>query len=303
MKLAHYLSFDIGGTHTKWGILNNNGDIIKNDFFTSANADGKTILKGIRKKMAEFKPNIEGVAISAPGFIHQETGYIENGGAIRAFDQLQMQKLLEVEFSIPVSIENDVNCVALAEKWLGNGKDSSDFICLTVGTGIGGALILNNQLYRGHSFRGGEFGYMVTSGLHANLPSGDSLSSLASMSSIRKKYAAFYSLPLNEVTGERVFQAYDAHDPAAIQIINSFYQKLAIGIYNITSVLNPEKVLIGGGVTSRPTFVDELRNHLIYIDQVFHVKIEPCKFRNDSGLVGALAFHKLKYNLEQAEIL
>ncbi|PYZ91912.1 beta-glucoside kinase [Salipaludibacillus keqinensis] len=292
--MKSYLSFDIGGTNVKWGLLNDKGEILKNDFFSSGHSDGETILRGMRAKINDHLSEIKGIAISAPGFIHP-SGFIEKGGAIVAFDQFHLKEALEKEFSIPVSIENDVNCVALAEKWLGNGRDHTEFICLTVGTGIGGALFINNDLYRGHAFRGGEFGYMITRGLNSTLSLGDTLSAQASMTFVREKYAALHSIPLKEVTGERVFQGYDSKEPVAVQIVESFYQTLAIGIYNITSVLNPEKVLIGGGITSRPTFMKELRSHLTYVDRVFNVEIDRCYFKNDAGLVGALAFHLSKY--------
>jgi len=295
LKPSKFLSFDIGGTHVKWGLLDDKGEILENDYFSSNSGDGDTILKGMREKIRLFISQIEGVAISAPGFIHPSTGYIKQGGAVRAFDNLPLQDILEKEFSIPFSIENDVNCVALAEKWLGNGQTLTDFICLTVGTGLGGALFLNDQLYRGHSFQAGEFGYMITNGFNSKTASGDSLSTLASLRGLREEFATHYSLQLNDVTGEKVFQAYDERDPAAIKIVDCFYQSLAIGIYNITSVLNPEKVLIGGGITNRPSFMKELKNHLTEIDKIFHVKIDRCYFKNDAGLVGALAFHKMKY--------
>lgn len=303
MKASNYLSFDIGGTNVKWGLLDDKGEILQKGSFSSNDANGEVILTGLKEKITFFSSQIQGVAISSPGFIQPSTGYIEKGGAILEFDDFHLQDFLEKEFSIPVSVENDVNCVALAEKWQGNAKSFSDFICLTVGTGIGGALFLNNQLYRGYSYRGGEFGYMITNGLHSNSSETDGLSAKASIPWIREQYASYKSLSLSDVTGEMVFQAYDEKDPIAFHIIESFYQTLAIGIYNITSVLNPEKVLIGGGITSRPTFIEELQRHLTYVDQIFHIGIDSCHFKNDAGLVGALAFHKIKYCSKETETI
>ncbi|SES33801.1 ROK family protein [Salipaludibacillus aurantiacus] len=294
MRLQHYLSLDIGGTDVKWGILTSKGGIIKKDSFPSK-ADGGTILAGIKEIISDNYQEICGVAISMPGFINPESGFIEKGGAIVAFDKFNLANVLNEEFNLPVSIENDVNCVALAEKWLGNGQNLSDFICLTVGTGIGGALILNNQLYRGNAFRGGEFGYMITHGIQMTTPLKGSLHQAASLYSLRKKYANYHSLPASKVTGEMVFQSYDAGDPAAEQIVSSFYQNLAIGIYNVASVLDPQKVLIGGGITSRPTFLKEVKHQLLYIDQLFNIDIDTCLFKNNAGMIGALAFHLEKY--------
>lgn len=275
----------------KWGLVTESGTIVKKDHFSSVQADSSVILNGIKDIILQYQHDISGVAISAPGFIKPDTGYIEKGGAITGFDETPLKALLEKEFSLPVSIENDVNCVALAEKWQGNAKELTDFVCLTVGTGIGGALFLNNALYRGHAFRGGEFGYMVTQGLHSNNLLQDTLSYQASLQGVRRKYAEHFNVDLPHVTGEKVFHDYDTEDPAAVHIVEHFYQTLALGIFNITSVVNPEKILIGGGITSRASFLTELRRHLSYIDRVFNVEIDICHFKNDAGIIGALAFH------------
>ncbi len=302
MNKDNYLAFDVGGTNVKWGLITSAGTILEKGSFSAGNGCGETILAAVKEKIAFFRSSVNGIAVSAPGFIHPSTGFIEMGGAIQEFDEFNLQTYLEEASGLPVSVENDVNCVALAEKWLGSGRELNDFCCLTIGTGIGGALFLNNELYRGHAFRGGEFGFMITKGLHKISPEQDSLSSCASMTSIREKYAEYYSLPFEEVTGEKVFEEYDRKNPVAVNIIEDFYETLAIGIYNIVSVLNPEKVLIGGGITSRPSFIDELKSHLVYIDRVFDLSVDTCHFKNDSGLIGALAFFKKKYSPDSKKL-
>ncbi|MFC4737903.1 ROK family protein [Bacillus daqingensis] len=296
-----FASFDIGGTSVKWGLVDIHGVIAEKGQFAANHGCGETILNGIHHVIRTHRARVQGVAVSAPGFIHPETGYIEMGGAVKSFDHFNLQEALEREHRLPVSVENDVNCVALAEKWLGHGTDLKDFVCLTVGTGIGGALFLNDQLYRGHAFRGGEFGFMITHGIHSSSPEYDGLSCNASMTTVREQYAKYLDLPFADVTGERVFEAYDRREPVAVQIVDAFYQTLAVGIYNIVSVLNPEKVLIGGGITARPAFLSEIRSQLAYVDRVFQTEVDTCRFKNDAGLIGAVAYHKLKYaKLEDA---
>ncbi len=293
--MKKYLSFDIGGTQVKWGILDENGAFYEKKQFSSNEADSDTVLNGLLGIIAEYKNAVKGVSISAPGFIHSPNGYIENGGAIKGFHGLHLQSIIEEEFSLKVAIENDANCAALAEKWLGNGKGSSNFLCITIGTGVGGGLILNDQLYRGHSFRAGEVGYMITQGIQTNIPKNNSLNRVASIKFLRAKYAEYYSLSLEEVTGEDIFNEYDKQNPVAIQMVESFYQSLALGIYNMCSVLNPEKVLLGGAVTARPSFLDELNRQLSYINQCWNIQLGRCHFSNDAGLVGAVAYYKEKY--------
>ncbi|AOM84338.1 ROK family protein [Salisediminibacterium beveridgei] len=294
MTSTLYLTFDIGGTAVKWGLIDANGQIHSKASFSSNEGSGQAILNGMNDIITKQLTDVKGIAISAPGFVNPD-GYLEYGGAIQDFNDFQMKRYFEERFERPITIENDVNCVALAEQWLGNGQDLTDFICMTVGTGIGGALILNGRLYRGHNFRSGEFGHMITHGLHKYEPMADGLSDQASIYVIRRKYAAYQNLSVKDVTGEMVFEAYDGGDPTAVHIVNQFYERLAVGIYNITAILNPEKILVGGGITSRPTFITELRNHLSYVDRAFNPPVETCHFRNDAGLIGAMAFHKLSY--------
>lgn len=291
-----YLSFDIGGTAIKWGLLKQDGSIVKKASYPTESWGREALLAQLEETVQQFQNDVDGISFCLPGFIAPD-GFIEYGGAIKGFSQFHFRNHFEQKFGLPVSVENDVNCVAMAEKWQGNALDLSDFFCMTVGTGIGGALVLNDQLYRGFSNQAGECGFMVTAGLHADLPEHDSLSKIASMYGLREKYAVNKGLKLQDVTGEDVFSAYENGDPIAIKAVQRFYEALAIGIYNITSVINPQKVLIGGGVTARPTFIDELRMHLAYVDRVFNVEIDICHFKNDAGLIGALAHHFTIYPL------
>ncbi|PRO66589.1 ROK family protein [Alkalicoccus urumqiensis] len=289
---ALYLAFDIGGTHVKWGILDDSGVLVEKGSFSSADGTGSVILSGIRETIAREKHRIEGVAVSAPGFIHQPGGYIERGGAVTEFDDFDLCGTLEKEFQLPVTLENDVNCAALAEYWLGSASGVNDFTCMTIGTGIGGAMVLNGALYRGAAFRGGEFGFMLTRGLNHDTPLQGSLSDVASIRTIRRRYAAVKHLKLEDVTGEMVFQAYDEGDAQAEQIIHQFYETLALGIFNLAAILNPEKILLGGGITSRPSFLAEISRHVSYVNEFLDIPLELCRFRNDAGLIGALAHFK-----------
>lgn len=96
-----------------------------------------------------------------PGVIDTERGYMITGGALTDLDSFAFKDELEKYIGLPVELENDVNCVALAEKWKGNAKNCNNFICMTIGTGVGGAIFINNKLIRGNNFSAGEFGFML----------------------------------------------------------------------------------------------------------------------------------------------
>lgn len=291
--MKQYLAIDIGGTETKYGIVNDLGDILEVGKFSSQNANGSVVLEKVKNIAHSNYNKVEGLAISAPGFINADSGYIENGGAFRDFDQFNMKSYLENEVSMPVTIENDVNCVANAEKWLGNAQEDTNFLCMTIGTGIGGALFLNGELYRGVSNRAGEFGHTINKDKSENILN-NTYNYTATMRALRKQFSLARKTPFNEVSGEGVFQAFDKGDQDAKDIISDFYESIAKMIYNLVYTINPGKVLIGGGISNRPSFIEELKEPLRKYELTDNLlDINTCYFKNHSGIVGATYHHLL----------
>ncbi|MGL4572052.1 MAG: ROK family protein [Clostridium sp.] len=285
-----YLAFDIGGTRIKYGLLNEEGLIVEKDSIETIN-EGQEILDRISKIYEDFSSRykIEGIAISAPGFINSDTGYIEMGGAILDFNNFNIKEFLINKLNINVEVENDANCVALAEKWIGNAKECKSFISLTIGTGIGGAIYINGDLYRGSTFMAGEFGYMFTNGLNNNVPERCTLNAIATTYTLRTGYAKRINKSIKDISGEDVFNALNNNDINAEFEINNFYNCLAMGINNLFYILNPEKILIGGGISEREELISELRRRVSGLSlKGNEFVIDRCKFSNDSGIIGAV---------------
>lgn len=296
--MKKYLSLDVGGTNIKYGILTDKGEILfKDKFPTEKNKNN--FLDSIKKLADKYKneEQIEGIALSMPGVVDTKKGYLITAGALFELYDFGIKEELEKITGLPVSVENDVNCVALAEKWLGNGKDSKNFICMAIGTGIGGAIIINNELYSGHRFAAGEFGFMVSKGIK----DGDTrLSSLSLTSSTQSGivYAYKKQAAVENVSGEEVFEKYVAGDEIAVKVFKEFYENLSIGIFNLIFSLDPEKVLIGGAISENKRVLEELNEYVLNIKNAHRdmknlelAKIEACKFNNDSGIIGALYNH------------
>ncbi|MGE7760277.1 ROK family protein [Peribacillus sp. NPDC097895] len=293
--MSNYLALDIGGTEIKYGLLTESGDILEKGRFPTIRNNGNAILQAILAKVSLF-PSLRGIALCAPGFVNDQTGFIEMGGAINDFDGFNIKTYMEEMTKLPVTVENDVNCVALAEKWLGNAKEMEHFLCMTIGTGIGGAVFINNQLYRGISFAAGEFGFMITDGIKSGSALKSTLSWNGSISGIRQRYAKHKGIPVEDVTGVDVFQAYEARDPIALEEVESFYDSLAIGIHNLYFMFNPSKILIGGAVSAREELIPELRRRVESLNGYIQGnRIEACHLNNDAGLIGALYHHLQTY--------
>lgn len=278
-------AFDIGGTALKMGIIASTGELLEKGKQPIRDSDGEQILQAMLAWIAAH-PECEGVAISAPGYVNPHTGYIEMGGAIRRFDNFAIKTWLEQRTRLPVAIENDANCVLLAERWQGKAANISDFLVLTIGTGIGGAIFCNDRLVHGASFRAGEFGYMQTQRPGTRDVRRYSMNENCTLRILRQRYADHFGKTLEEVTGEEIFDRYDRGDATCHRLVAEFFNGLGTGLYNLVNVFDPQTILIGGGIVERPGFLPLLREHLAwfgiadYIDTVSH--------GNDAGLIGAV---------------
>jgi Transcriptional regulator/sugar kinase len=278
-------AFDIGGTALKMGVVSREGTILAKGKLNITDSDGDEILQGILGWL-ETHSGCEGIAISAPGYVNPHTGFIEMGGAIRKFDNFAIKAWLEERTHLPVAIENDANCVLLAERWQGKAAEMSDFLVLTIGTGIGGAIFCNNQLVRGAKFRGGEFGYMFTERPGTRHPTHYTMNATCTMRVLRSRYSHHSGKPQEAVSGEEIFDAYDAGDVTCQRLVEDFFNGIGAGLYNLVNLFDPQTILLGGGITERPGFLAQLKQHLAwfgieeYVDTVSH--------GNDAGLLGAV---------------
>ncbi len=145
MKIA---AFDIGGTALKMGVVAASGELLEKGKQPISDSDGDQILAAMESWIAAH-PECTGIAISAPGYVNPHTGYIEMGGAIRKFDNFAINAWLEERTGLPVAIENDANCVLLAERWQGKARDMANCLVMTIGTGIGGAIFFGLEDAKG----------------------------------------------------------------------------------------------------------------------------------------------------------
>lgn len=284
--MKQYLAFDIGGTHIKYGTVKENGEIISRSLVnTEAHLGGRSIIDkiiAVSKVMLNDYPDIIGIAISTAGQVNINTGVIIGAGeTIPNYKGLDIKFLVSEALELPVEVRNDVDCTALGEKWMG-GHHTEDFIALTVGTGVGGAIVINNELYSGHTFSAGEWGYMIIEGEPF-----EKTASISGLINFAKKYKGD-----REWTGKQVFELYDNGDIQIKEAIKSFYRHLAIGISNLIYIFNPEKVVVGGGITGRgELFLQELKQEVkkhLQLPFYQNTEIVLAQHSNNSGMLGAV---------------
>lgn len=289
--MKNYIAFDIGGTKVKHGIVNDLGEVLEKSQYDINTETLETFIDDLVNVVEEYKNRIDvcGIGISMPGIIDPDLGGPTLCYAIKVAEKVSITKLLEEKTKLKVSVENDGNCFALAEKFSGNAIECDNFICITVGTGIGGGVFLNNKIYRGN-FKAGEFGYMIINGLSEDNIGYQMYSENSSTLALIRRYKQYKNInPKVNIEGNEVFEAAE-NDENIKKLIDKWYQSIAYGILNMTSLLSPDKVLIGGGISQREDFIHNVNRALENIRwwNDIKVEVERCKHKNDSGMIGAV---------------
>jgi glucokinase len=263
---------DIGGTTTKLAFINMDGKILyKWQIYTDNSNEGKNITINIAKsiainlaKLKLNKQNLLGIGIGAPGPVNYQTGIILNAVNLGWRDSFPLKDLLERETGLPVYIDNDANCAALGEMWKGAGNGAKDLVFVTIGTGIGGGIIINGEIVQGINGAGGEIGHitaMPINGSQCNCGKTGCIETIASATGIvrlAKEELLTIGTPgelhniltqEGEITAKDVMVCAQKGDMIAKKVLNHVTFYLGFVLAGIANTLNPEKIVIGGGVS------------------------------------------------------
>ena len=292
--MMYYICIDIGGTSIKYGVLSEKGEIFidgtvstkvteKENFILS---DVKKLIRNILDEYRNYE--IKGICVSTAGVVNPEKGEIAYAGpTIPKYTGTKIKEELEKEFSISCEVENDVNCAGLGEYWKGAGKGSNSMVCLTIGTGIGGSVILDGKLLNGIGYTAGEIGYMDVNGNYIqNIASSKYL-----VEKVQKEKEEKEGIT-DAITGVDIFELAKKGDEICIAGIDEIISNLAVGVRNIIYLLNPEVIVIGGGITAQKEYLEEkIRKEVndgMISDMFRKTRIELAQQGNQAGLLGAL---------------
>ncbi|MCT2537067.1 ROK family protein [Aquibacillus koreensis] len=286
-----YIAFDVGGTKVKHSIIYEDGTILEKSHYSTAVTDLNRFLFDMVATIETYKSahHVCGVAVSMAGPINPKTGYLESdsAGNVACLRRKSLKLLLEDRINLPIEVENDGNCAALAEKLNGNATECNHFICVTIGTGIGGGIYVDGKILHGNAFRGGEFGFMVTqkAAIEKEIWHHNGATSI-----LVNDYKKLKGLGKDGIVeGQTIFD--EAKDNEEVnQLLENWIGYVSVGIYNLAVTLDPEKILIGGGVSNQGELVGSIKRKLegLAYWQDFSVPIDICKHKNDSGMIGAL---------------
>ena len=295
---------DIGGTSVKLGLFDVEGNVLdKWEIPTRTENGGEKILPdiadSIREKMKQIdKDFVAGVGVGAPGPVDGK-GIVHRAVNL-GWGTFNIKDTLEDLLNMPVMAGNDANVAALGEMWMGGGQGYRDLVVVTLGTGVGGGIIIDGKMLTGATGAGGEIGHIHVNDEEeeicgcGNKGCLEQYSSATGITRLANQLLASSDkdsvLRGGEVSAKTVFDAVKERDPLAVEVAEKFGKYLGDGLASIACVVNPEAIVIGGGVSKAgEILIDFIRPH--YEKNVFHgsrqVKFSLATLGNDAGIYGA----------------
>ena len=298
MSKKYAIGIDLGGTNLRVALVSRDGRIIKK----IKTATSEEILDSIFKATGDlFSDNVEGIGLGIAGIVDRKSGRILISPNLHFIEKIDIVNEIKGKFRVPVFIENDANAAALGEKWVGTGKDFSNFVLFTLGTGIGGGIIYNNKLFNVSA----EIGHMTinTHGEKCHCGNIGCLESFASARAILTKAVSilekgresllreycggnFYKL-----TAEDIYKAALDGDSFARELLRDAGKHLGIGIANIINLISPEAIILAGGLIGAwDIYVQEAikeASRRAFKELFDMVKIIPSSLMDDAGIIGS----------------
>nr|WP_121271865.1 ROK family protein [Pedobacter schmidteae] len=299
MTQSYAIGIDVGGSSLKCGLVNNKGEVIYSFLFPLNNVitEGEVIAlinAAIRKCIEHAPQKVMGIGIGFPGIVDQN---VVIGGAdnLPGFENLDLGKIIATSTSLNVVIDNDANMMGWGELVYGAAGDCTDVVFITIGTGIGGGLIIDGKLYGGYKNRGTELGHITIQ--HGGTPcacgASGCLEAYASVSALIGDYASLHGTDTEGITGKLIVDNYLANEPQAIQAMQKHFDYLATGIASLVNIFSPQKVVLGGGISEAGNFyINEIKTRVMekaMPGTVQHTRIVAAKLGNQAGLLGCAA--------------
>ena len=302
---------DVGGTNVKIALVTDEGKIVySNTVPTRAEMGYEYTISNIKQAiydlMKETKTtnnDIGAIGFGFPGQIDCENGVVRLLPNIPGWVNVPIAQMMQDEFNIPTRVDNDVRCAALGELKFGAGKGCQNLVCITVGTGIGSGLIINGKLVRGASNAAGEIGHIKLTikdgprcgcgdtGCLEAYASGPSIVAMAENYILGGKSTKFRELANPDISPYIVAEAAKQGDNVALRIFKIMGEYIGIGLSSVVNLLNPEKIIIGGGVADAGDILlqpikDTIKNRAMKIS-ADAVEVVPAQLGNTAGVIGA----------------
>ncbi|WLR49782.1 ROK family glucokinase [Bacillus tianshenii] len=309
------VGIDLGGTSIKLAFITLDGELVhKWHIPTNTSDGGRNITSDIASSIKEqlsvcggHQEYLQGIGMGAPAFIEMATGYVYHAVNI-GWREYALKEELEAATGLPAVIDNDANVAAIGEMWKGAGDGSDQLLCVTLGTGVGGGIIINGEIVHGINGMAGEIGHITVeteNGAPCNCGKTGCLETVASATGIVRlaRQAAVQNSKsilrdVETLTAKDVFEVAEKGDTAAIQVIERVTHDLGLALANLSNAINPEKIVLGGGVSKAG---NNLLKHLRKAFEKYALPrvsegadLEIATLGNDAGVIGAAWLVKTK---------
>ena len=279
-------ALDIGGTSIKSGMWDGKQVLQKREQDTNAKLGGSYVMERAKEILHQYQ-GFDAIGISTAGQVNPEKGCISYANEnIPGYTGMEIRRILEAEFHVPVAVANDVNAAAVGEAQFGAGRGKTDFLCITYGTGVGGAIVLDGAVHTGSSFSAGEFGGIL---VHPEDREKGSY-----FSGCYEKYASATALvnrarALDESldTGRKIFSRIG--EPSVQAIVDGWIDEIVYGLITLIHVFNPSCIVLGGGVMAQPYILEQVKKKVMteVMDSFRNLEICQAELGNQAGLLGA----------------
>ena len=307
MTKKYAIGIDLGGTSVKYALIDNEGVFhfqgkLPSKADISAEAVIGQLVTACKETMASAQQlgvTIEGIGIGTPGIV-DETNRIVLGGAenIKGWENLNLADRIEAETHLPVQMGNDANLMGLGETMYGAGQGARNVVFLTVGTGIGGAVVIDGKLFNGFANRGTELGHvpLIANGEPCACGSIGCLEHYASTSALVRRFnkraaEAGRSFSGEEINGELIVRLYKEGDKLATECLDEHCDFLGHGIAGFINIFSPQRIVIGGGLSEAGDFyiqkVSERAHRYVMADCAVNTRIMAASLGNKAGSIGA----------------
>lgn len=303
--MIYSIGIDLGGTFIKFGLVRSDGQLMyENTLPTEANTNKEQVINSlisavnlVKKFAFTHDITVVGIGVGTPGIIDSTHRIILSAGNINGWKDVALSDILEQACGLPVSINNDANLMGLGEQTFGIARNCSDVLFLTIGTGIGGAIIINNKLFGGYKNRGSELGHipLFSDGITCSCGSIGCLEAYASTSALLKQFEdKCFDAGVHiteELTGKRFIQLYKEGNILASETLNNHFRYLGRGVAGLINIFSPQRVVLGGGISEAGSFyiegVQREVDHFVVSDCAIHTQLCAAQLGNKAGILGA----------------
>lgn len=291
-----YLTIDVGGTSIKYALMNSKADLLEKGSQPTPYDGVEKYLNTLADIYYQYQGQVCGIALSIPGIVDNERGYAFTGGSLHYIENFPLADALREKCGIPVAVENDGKCAALAEAWNGSLKDCSSGIVVLLGTGIAGGLIKDGKVYKGKHFSAGEFSFLMIDNCY------ESTANIWGMQSGNRRLcdmvAAVKKMDPGDMDGFKAFEYANRGDEDVLMVLNQFTMLISKMLFNLQCIYDPEKIAIGGGISREDLVLSYIRKNLDYLYRVFPVRIPQaqivqCHYFNEANLIGAMRNYQI----------